>query len=276
MESGCTFNCSDHRGRNCSRITRWLPTSLLAGMYAAPALLRLTCFFFLPAVAIDDRGATPQRMALRYIPEDITTSPLVEWVLRFGTVQWWCDHTLELLQRIPAEKWRSNSRPNVLDQPSQSEQITLWLVWNRKHHLALPSLATFNYPNLCKFLLALLRRLTPTCLPSAIGTVTSVQLNRNLRSKLHVDKNTSGWSYILCVGNYKRGRTRVELELDEVLPGGDVFPVQIEQKAAFTCNCKCPIGSSVTGTWMPNFLTAVECFSRNLETRLISVRTCFA
>ena len=72
--------------------------------------------------------------------------------------------------------------------------------------LGLVSCATYNRVPMMSLITWKLINLTKLGFDEPL-TCTSIQLSRNVESRLHVDKNTQGDSYITGLGNYEHGET---------------------------------------------------------------------
>jgi hypothetical protein len=121
-------------------------------------------------------------------------------------------HVLAALQQIPDSLWKNQSRANVRPQGQTfSHQISLGLVtsaaWRR---LPMPSSLTWRLMNLTKLINLYLRRLAKDQGMDVPLVGTTIQLTKNLQSRLHKDKNNRGTSYITGLGSWSGGETFME------------------------------------------------------------------
>jgi hypothetical protein len=135
-------------------------------------------------------------------------------------------NVLAALQQTPDSVWKNQSRPNVRPSGQTSSlQISLGLVtsasWRR---LPLPSSHTWHFLNLTKLINLYVRRLARDQVMQVPLQGTTIQLTKNLASKLHRDRSNRGASFITGVGSYTQGETFLEDSQgrDEMLLSEDI------------------------------------------------------
>eukprot|EP00930_Biecheleria_cincta_P096760 TRINITY_DN88555_c0_g1_i1.p1 TRINITY_DN88555_c0_g1~~TRINITY_DN88555_c0_g1_i1.p1 ORF type:complete len:1066 (-),score=192.38 TRINITY_DN88555_c0_g1_i1:153-3350(-) len=119
---------------------------------------------------------------------------------------------LSTLRRIPDEIWRNKSRPNVRpSNQSTSLQISLGLITSASwRKIPMPSSQTWHFLNLTRLINMLLARLAKEQGLEVPLEGSTMQLTKNLESKLHRDKNNLGASFITGVGDWTGGQTFIE------------------------------------------------------------------
>ena len=133
----------------------------------------------------------------------------------------------KVLQSIPDDTWTSKTRSNVRPAGQDvCDQLTLGLV-SCATYGRVPMLfqATWKLVNLTSLILVYFQRLGGFCEPVVC---TSIQLSRNVQSRLHVDKNNQGESYITGLGSYEGGATFF-YSCDEQAPAQYVMTEKIKK-----------------------------------------------
>ena len=117
---------------------------------------------------------------------------------------------LRCLRKIPDAIWRSSSRANVRASKEKSHlQMCLGLVKTASWRgVPMPSKKTFEFLELTKLILELMRRLAKKRSLALAGS--SIQINKNHQSAPHVDGNNSGPSFMLGQGCWTGGQLFVE------------------------------------------------------------------
>ena len=145
-----------------------------------------------------------------------------EWQLPCAALAVYIEH---VLQSIPDSMWSSKTRNNVRPHGQDScDQLTLGLISCATYgRVPMMSSATWKLPNLVRLILMYFERLGEFCEPIIC---TSIQMSRNVQSRLHVDKNNQGMSFITGLGSFEGGETFF-YSIDEQAPDAYIMTEKI-------------------------------------------------